>query len=152
MNPGDLKREVKRDAYVKVPQLVTNDGGHTPLMSWPLMVAYHTELVGHPAAKTSNAVAANTNFLNQMKELHKVQCRCCSGYGHTSKYCTTLPRVKAAMGPNPVTNGWLSRAIERAYPKIRPGIAPVDKSITMTLEYQLPEGLQKKKKKADAKD
>jgi len=123
-----------------VPQLVA-DGKTTPLMSWPLMASYHTELMTAPAAKDGPVGVANANFLNQVAELHKVQCRACSGYGHTAKFCASLPRIKAAMGSNPVSNGWLSRALERSYPNSRPGVGSPDKlGVLALLGYKLPDG------------
>lgn len=137
----ELAALIAQEALTVVPQLVQGDGSSTALMGWPLLAAYHTELMAAPAAKGGPVAAANANFLNQVAELHKVQCRACSGYGHTAKYCASLPRVKAAMGSNPVANGWLSRALDRSYPNSRPGVAAPDKlGVLAGLGYKLPEG------------
>ena len=108
-------------------------------MSWPLMEAFHIELRGNPASKDNLSIqAALDHFLEEAKELYKVQCRVCSGYGHTKDYCTTLPRLKLAMGPNPTVNSWLNRAQDRTYTNVRPGIEKANH--LLHLGYKLPKG------------
>ena len=63
---------------------------------WALLAAYRAEYQLNPPLKDSAAVTANAYFLGKARELFKVQCRVCYGYGHTKDYCSTLPRLKAA--------------------------------------------------------
>ena len=118
-------------------------------MAWPLMQAFHTEIMGNPASKESHGVkAALDHFLAEAGELYKVQCRVCSGYGHSKDYCTTQPRLKLALGPNPTVNSWLNRAQERTYANVRPG---VEKAPPMLhLPYKLPKGFMAGPKKVKA--
>ena len=140
---------IKNQAIVDVPQLTLN-GTHKPLMAWPLMQAFHTELMGNPASKQAKGVkAALEVFLVEAADLYKVQCRTCAGYGHTSEYCPTLPRLHAAMGANPTVKCWLGRANKRAYEGVRLG---VDKAPPMLhLPYKLPKGFKAKAKAKAAK-
>ena len=107
------------------------------------MRAFHTELLGNPASnENTHAKAALEGFLLDAADLYKVQCRACSGYGHTSEYCPTLPRLNVAIGANPTVKCWLGRAVKRPYKHVRAG---VDKAPAMLhLPYKLPKGFKDK--------
>lgn len=139
---AEIKDLIAVRAHIDVPQLVVGDADK-PLMNWALMRAFHTELTGNPAAKTNKgAVAALECFLEEAADLYKVQCRACSGYGHTAEYCPTLPRLQAAIGANPTVKCWLGRAVKRPYKNVRVG---VDKAPAMLhLPYKLPNGFKNK--------
>ena len=142
MDLAGIKELISTYAHIEVPQLV-GAGGDRPLMNWALMRAFHTELIGNPAAKTNrSAVAALESFLEEAADLYKVQCRACSGYGHTVEYCPTLPRLQVAIGANPTVKCWLGRAVKRPYKNVRVG---VDKAPAMLhLPYKLPKGFKDK--------
>ena len=142
MDQAQMGALIRENAIVDVPQLVVG-GAHKPVMAWPLIQAFHTELLGNPASKHTRGVkAALEVFLEEATDLYKIQCRTCAGYGHTSEYCPTLPRLHAAMGANPTVKCWLGRANKRAYENVRPG---VDKAPAMLhLPYTLPKGFKAK--------
>lgn len=123
--------------------MLVKDGVDQTLLAWPLMQAFHTELLANPAGNTNHGVkAALDHFMLEANELYKIQCRVCSGYGHTSEYCTTLPRLQAALGLNPTVNSWLSRATKRTYTNVRPGVEKAN--CMLHLHYKVPKGFKDK--------
>lgn len=76
--------------------------------------------------KGSPDKAAMTCLLHAAKELFRVQCRACSGYGHTHKFCSTLPRVRTAIGPNMQLTKWLNSSLERHYVNMRGDVPASD--------------------------
>ena len=80
-----------------------------------------------------------------MAELYKVQCRVCYGYGHTKDYCASLPRIYACLGPHPVTNTWLAKAISRPYANLRDNVGQPDNlGMLARLKYKVPNGFKDK--------
>lgn len=94
-------------AYTRVEALERN-GAHWDLRSWPLMEKFYRELQAKPIMKTDETgQAAIKVFLSNVGELFKVKCNVCHGWGHSTKYCPTWPRLKKAGGAHKHVQGWL---------------------------------------------
>ena len=86
-------------------------------------------------------IDAGSAFLHQADILFGVQCRVCMGYGHSDRYCPTLTRLKAVIGPNTVVNNWLKGALKKSQKGLRPDGRVADQQALMNIPYGLPPGL-----------
>lgn len=77
------------------------------LKTWPVFQHYAAAMETTPAVNSS-WVYANKAFLLEAKRQLQVQCACCEGFGHTSRKCPTLKRLRSCMAPGGLSNAWLN--------------------------------------------
>ena len=133
-------------SVVAWPQLQDGDVP-TPLMRWPLMAAFHAELLAKPPLKTDPSVATVGSFLRCMEELNRVLCRVCGGVGHTKEWCTTWGRMQPAVAADALVSKVLHKAASRPVQDIRANVAKPEKlGLLARLKYKLPDGYKGRKR------
>lgn len=142
MSGEEVARLVQQKAEPHFSKLANNAGELTVLCNWALMAAFHAQVLADPPLKTEHTlIDAGKNFLNHADILFGVQCKVCMGYGHSDRYCPTLPRLKAVVGPNATVNNWLNLALKKSQKSLRADGRVADQQALMNIPYGLPAGL-----------
>jgi len=98
---ADLSEDAGEDSYYGYDELLDD------LTDWPVFVHYAKAMEIAPAL-SSSWIHANKAFLCEAKRQLGIQCACCEGFGHTSRKCPTLKRLRSVMAPGGLSNAWMN--------------------------------------------
>ena len=143
MDFASLQQLVEQVVQKEAPGFLDGNGKEKAFLAWGFMAKYRGECLLDPLVKDAMSPAAlavingaNQAFLAQVQELYQVRCPVCAGYGHTAGFCASLPRLRAAHGPNAQVTTWFNRALDRSDNVEAKG----DYRRLSTLRYTVPDG------------